>query len=44
MKIPLYGDGNGGYVSVPMSTKRPVILVEKESIAWGKYKMKQTNN
>jgi len=35
--ISLWGDGNGSYVSVPLSTKRPVVLVERESIAWGKY-------
>jgi hypothetical protein len=39
--VGLYGDGNGVYVSVPMSTKRPVVLVEKESVAWGRYKILQ---
>jgi hypothetical protein len=39
--VDLYGDGNGVYVSVPMSTKRPVVLVEKESVAWGRYKVLQ---
>lgn len=39
--IGLYGDGNGGYISVPMHAKKPVVLVEKESIAWGKYKVLQ---
>lgn len=32
----LWGDGEIGYVSVPLSTKRAVVIVEKESIAWGK--------
>jgi len=39
--IGLYGDGNGGYVSIPIATKKPVVIVEKESIAWGKYKVLQ---
>lgn len=39
--IPLWGDGNGGYVSVPLKEKRPVVLVERESIAWGKYEILQ---
>ena len=39
--ISLWGDGNAGYVSVPFSVKRPVVLVEKESVAWGKYKVLQ---
>ena len=33
--ISLYGDGNGGYVSVPKTEKRPVVLVENESMVWG---------
>jgi hypothetical protein len=39
--VDLYGDSNGGYISVPMHVKKPVVLVEKESIAWGKYKALQ---
>ena len=39
--ISLWGDGNGGYISTPMHVKKPVVLVEKESIAWGKYKVLQ---
>ena len=36
--ISLWGDSNGGYLSVPLCTKKPVILIERESIVWGKYK------
>lgn len=39
--LPLYGDGNGGYVSVPFSTKTPVVIVERESIACGRHKVLQ---
>ena len=36
-QIGLYGDGNGTYSSTSLKEKKPVVLVEKESIVWGKY-------
>ena len=35
--VGLWGDSNGSYVSVPLSTKKPVVLVERENISWGTY-------
>lgn len=37
-KMGLWGDGAIGIVSIPFSAKKPVVIVEKESVAWGKYR------
>lgn len=36
-EMGLWGFGEIGIVSIPFSTKKPVVIVEKESVVWGKY-------